>query len=157
VEERMKKFRGKKRYFRNLRRTVENDLKIDYESWFDFWHIHLDFMMKGNDSLKFRREHIKAHISLYNKVLKKLEGAGKPYQSWVCIYERDTGADALYIHTPNPNNHSFPHKIQNVKWNCDIPSSFKDLINLNKYNVGFYQLEDEKEYFIQSKLQGVHL
>ncbi|MFG3613892.1 hypothetical protein [Rummeliibacillus stabekisii] len=42
----MKKFRGKRRYFRNLwRETKVNnyDLKIEKDSWFDLWHTHLDF------------------------------------------------------------------------------------------------------------------
>lgn len=40
----MKKFRGKKRYFRNLWEEVNTfDLQLDHDSWVYFWHTHLDF------------------------------------------------------------------------------------------------------------------
>ena len=32
------------------------------EGWFNLWHTHLDFVGLGNNSLKIRREHIKAYI-----------------------------------------------------------------------------------------------
>lgn len=154
----MKKFRGKKRYFRNLWRKIDTcNLRLDTESWFDFWHIHLDFFGVGNHSLKFRREHIKAHIILYNKLLKELETFEKPYQSWICIHEEDTGSDAVYIHTPHPNDNYFPHKVNKINWNCSMPYTFKDLINPNKYNVGYYKSETEEIYFIQSKHNGIKL
>ncbi|MFW0807624.1 hypothetical protein [Bacillus pumilus] len=56
----MKKFGGKKRYFRNMWEEVNTcDLKLDQDSWFYFWHTHLDFFGVGENSLKIRREHIK--------------------------------------------------------------------------------------------------
>ncbi|MDX8363355.1 hypothetical protein [Cytobacillus sp. IB215316] len=154
----MKKFRGKKRYFRNLKRKVMNfEINCGNDSWFDFWHIHLDFYGRGNRNLKVRREHIKAHISLYNNLLKKLEQYDKEYQSWVYICEDDTGSDAVYIHTPNPNYDYFPHQIRDLQWKCEIPKSFKDLIDLNKYNIGYYKSKYEEAYFIQSKFHGIRL
>ncbi len=54
--------------------------------------------------MKIRRAHIKAHISLYTKILKQLEQINKPYQAWVCIHDEDTGSDTVYIQTPNPNS-----------------------------------------------------
>lgn len=40
----LKKFRGKKRYFRNLWEEVNTfDLQLDPDDWFDFFHTHLDF------------------------------------------------------------------------------------------------------------------
>jgi len=154
----LKKFRGKNRYFRNLWREVETcDLQLDTNSWFHFWHTHLDFFGVGKNSLKIRREHIKAHLALYNKLLKQLETFEKPYQSWICIHEEDPISDAVYIYTPNPNDDYFPHKINELNWNCIIPSTFKDLINLDKFNVGYYKSEFEEVYYKQSKEQGIKL
>lgn len=96
----MKKFRGKKRYFRQLwERTDVHTcyIELDNEAWFDFWHTHFDFWGLGNKSLKFRREHIKAHIAFYNNLLVELETLNKPYQSWVSIDVNDAGQDAVYI------------------------------------------------------------
>ncbi|MCY7510060.1 hypothetical protein ABES17_14755 [Bacillus safensis] len=62
----LKKFRGKKRYFRNMWEEVNTcDLKLDRDSWFYFWHTHLDFFGVGKNSLK-KEESIalKSHTKL---------------------------------------------------------------------------------------------
>ncbi|WNS78772.1 hypothetical protein RRU94_02160 [Domibacillus sp. DTU_2020_1001157_1_SI_ALB_TIR_016] len=154
----MKKFRGKKRYFRKLWRQTEVDTcDIRLDEWFDFWHRHLDFYGIGNNSLKFRKEHIKAHMALYNNFLKELATCNQPYQSWVLININDAGQDAVYIHTPNPNDDNYPYKNQDIDWGCSIPKSFKELIDINCYNVGFLNDEYGKFYYIQSKFHGTPL
>lgn len=154
----MKKLRGKKRYFGNLREEVNTcELNLDNDAWFDFWHTHLDFFGVGENSLKIRREHIKAHVALYNRLLKQLEEFEKPYQTWISIHEQDPISDAVYVHTPNPNDNYFPHKIEELAWNCKLPNTFKDLIDLHKFDVAYYKSEYEEVYFIQSKKQGIKL
>ena len=86
----MKKFRGKRRYFRNLLRetTLEhNHLDFGQQAWFDLWHTHLDFWGLGNTSLKVRRAHIKAHLTLYENLIDKLQQLNQPYQTWIEISE----------------------------------------------------------------------
>ncbi|MDA1477480.1 hypothetical protein [Bacillus changyiensis] len=152
----MKKFRGKKRYFRNLWDIIESfDLEIDNESWFNFSHTHLDFYAVGEHTIKIRREHIKAHIALYDVILKQLETFGKPYQSWICIHKNDPGLDAVYIHSPNPYNNCFPYKNEELNWACEIPKTFKDLIDLDKFNFSYYEFGEV--YYIQSKDKGIAL
>lgn len=133
------------------------DLQLDHDYWFDFFHTHLDFWGVGKNSLKIRREHIKAHVALYNRTLKLLEGFEKPYQTWICIYEQDPALDAVYIHTPNPNDHNFPHKIEELEWNGKLPHTFKDLIDLQQFDVAYLQTEYGEEFYIQSKEQGIRL
>lgn len=146
----LKKFRGKRRYFRNLWNEVHTcDLKLDKQSWFDFWHTHLDFFGVGENSLKIRREHIKDHLVLYNNLLKQFEGFEKPYQSWISIHKNDTISDAVYFHTPNPNDDYFPHKIEELVRDCEPPNTFKDLIDFDKFEVAYYKSEYEEVYFIQ--------
>ncbi|MCM3363705.1 hypothetical protein ACTNDN_06400 [Niallia sp. HCP3S3_B10] len=156
----MKKFRGKKRYFRNLWRDLnaeQYDLDFSQDAWFDAWHTHLDFYGYGNHSGKIRREHIKAHIFLYNSLLEKLSTFDKPYQSWIGLVEEEAGLDAVYIHSPNPNDDNFPIKIENLNWECTIPHDFKDLINRKDFNVGHYKWESDNYYIIQSKDMGIKL
>ncbi|WP_142288253.1 hypothetical protein [Bacillus sp. EAC] len=64
------------------------------------------------------KQHIKDQVSLYDKLLKELESFQKPYQSWICIHEEDTGSDAVYIHTPNPIDDYFTHFPEGLKSNC---------------------------------------
>ncbi|MCY7705878.1 hypothetical protein MH062_10030 [Bacillus safensis] len=53
-----------------------------------------------------------------------------PYQTWICIHEHDLGLDAVYVHTPNPYDSYFPHKVEELERNCKLPYTFKDLIDL---------------------------
>ena len=156
----MKKFRGKKRYFRNMWHHANAecyDLDFGNESWFDLWHTHLDFYGHGNNDLKIRREHCKAHIALYLDLLEKLQTLDQPYQSWFEIVSEDAGLDAIYIHTPNPNADNFPLKIDNINWNCAVPHYLIDVIDLDKFTIGQYQWNATNNYIVQSKNNGVKL
>ena len=156
----LKKFRGKRRYFRNLSNEIELEtfnLQCDKDAWFDLWHSHLDFSGYGNHSLGIRRSHIQAHIALYKNILKKLEPFEKPYQSWIHIDDKDAGVDAIFIHTPNPNEDNFPLEVDNLKWNCTIQSFFQDLIDTEDFIVGQYKSQSEEGYIIQSRTQGNRL
>ncbi|RHW43346.1 hypothetical protein D1B31_01370 [Neobacillus notoginsengisoli] len=156
----MEKFRGKKRYFSNLWRQTnveEYDLDFGDEGWFDLWHTHLDFLGYGNNSLKIRREHIKAHLALYRNLLKNLQPLGKPYQCWIELIDEEAALDAVYIHTPNPNEDNFPLKIDKLNWDCDVPKYFKDLINPNEFNVGHYMWGSKNCYIIQSQNNKIEL
>jgi hypothetical protein len=146
----MKKFRGKRRYFRNLKKEENLDaynLDFGSDGWFDFWHTHLDFFGYGNNSVKIRKAHIKAYLSLYCKLEEKLEEWGKTYQLWIGISNEDAGADAIYIHSVNPNEDNFPFKISNLS-RCDkLPVYLRDVINLNEYKVDYYENEYKVDYY----------
>lgn len=109
------------------------------DSWFDIWHSHLDFQGHGNSGIIIRREHIKAHIALYESLLKRLETFEKPFQSWVGIDDQDAGSDVVYIHIPNPNEDNFPLRIANINWLVELPLYFKDLIDPKKFEVGKFK------------------
>ncbi|WP_100486902.1 hypothetical protein [Sporolactobacillus pectinivorans] len=150
----MKKFRGKKRYFRCLWRNAnidEYDLDFGHDGWFDFWHEHLDHDGRGDGHLRIRKEHIKAHLALYRSVLDKLKGFNKPYQSWIFVVDDDSAYDAVYIHSSNPYG-DFPWKIKNLNWNCAVPDYLQELINQEEFIVGYCEDEEgSKSYIIQSK------
>ncbi len=156
----LKKFRGKRRYFRDLARKIALEtceLNFDQDAWFDLWHNHLDLSGLGNHSLKIRRKHIEAHIAFYKNILERLEYYEKPYQSWVHIDDEDASTDAVFIHTSNPNEENFPLKVENLHWNCTIPTVFQDLINTKEFIVGHYKNRSEGGYIIQSKTKGQRL
>lgn len=154
----MKKFRGKRRYFKKLWSKVNTyEINVEDDSWFDFWHIHLDFLGLGNSSVKVRKEHIKVHIELYKKLLKQLEAFNRPYQTWICLHVEDSGSDAVYVHTKNPNSDDFPFLALNVDWNCCIPDDFKELIDLKQFHVGYFESDIEQIYYLQSKVGGLRI
>lgn len=100
---------------------------------------------------------INALFALYNRLLKQLEAFEKPYQTWICIHEQDPMLDAVYVHSPNPNDDDFPHKLEELEPNCKLPHTFKDLVDLHQFDVSCYRSECEEVYYIQSKAQGISL
>lgn len=148
----MKKFRGKRRYFRNLRKEelVENhQLDFGAASWFDYWHTHLDFYGYGNSSLKMRKQHVKSFVNLLNNLEVALEMRGKPYQLWLLFSTVDAGEDAVFIHSENPNENNFPYvNTMPTKKMEQLPNFLEGLINLNKYEVICYE-EEANELFEQ--------
>ena len=128
-----------------------NHLDFGQQAWFDLWHTHLDFFGLGNTSLKVRRAHIKAQLTLYENLIDKLQQLNQPYQTWIEINELEAGQDAVYIHTKNPNSDNFPLIINELKWNQSLPHFLEDLIDLNRFHVGQYKEDDSTFYIIQSK------
>lgn len=109
----MKKRRGKRKYYRRLGRLnqipdywfTEID---DAESWFDFDHVHFDWSGYGDCCWKERLAHLNAlflHFDILVQAFRKVE---RKFQVFAVLNERDSGSDALYLHTPNPTGY-FPH------------------------------------------------
>ena len=96
-------------------------------------------------------------MALYSSLLENLQAFEKPYQAWIELVDEEAGLDAVYLHTPNPNEDNFPLKIENISWDCAIPNYLKDLINVNQFNIGHYQLGSTNNYIIQSKNNGINL
>ncbi|MGM0837676.1 MAG: hypothetical protein ACQEV7_16085 [Bacillota bacterium] len=119
------------------------------------WHTHLDFYGIGNIRPKYRREHINAHIALYNDLLKKLDSFEKPYQSWIELNEKDAALDAVYIHTPNPNENNFPLEITKLMLISFIPDYLNGLINQEEFNVWYFKGGSDGSYIVEYKDKGI--
>ncbi len=83
-------------------------------SWFDFWHTHVDWKGHGNNSWEARLPYLKELVRVFNELKSKLKQYPKDYQLWMLIDEQDSGEDAVYIHSPNPNEENFPLVVENV-------------------------------------------
>lgn len=115
----MKKLRGLRKYYRKL--ETENDLEkanwLDFEDpelWLDHWHLHFDWWGMGNTSFKKRKPHLDKlfrHFELLEEETQKLK---IDFQLFAIIFDYDSWSDALYIHTPNPNN-NFPRQYEKVR------------------------------------------
>lgn len=146
----MKKFRGKRRYFRNLEmqeQVEEHDLDFGKDSWFDYWHTHLDWYGYGNDSMKIRRQHTKSFLRLLNNMDETLKKWDKPYQLWLWFSRNDAGSDALFIHSENPNKDNFPYKnTMQPKEIGRLPEFLEGLIDPNNYEIICYDVEVNELY-----------
>jgi hypothetical protein len=139
----MKKQRGLKKYYKRL--ETENDLEKatwlnleDPNTWFDNWHLHLDWKGFGNKSFKRRKPHLDRlfrHFDLLQEETKQLK---KDFQLYAVILDYDSASDALFPHTPNPNHDNFPFKYNSVKQkstltNQELDKYLSELKHYEKY------------------------
>ncbi|MCX2740688.1 hypothetical protein [Pontibacter anaerobius] len=136
------KNRGLRRYFENLKQQKLPEA-LDFsgadQSWFDLYHLHIDDLGLGNISWKSRKQHLDALFELAELVKEKLSVYPKDYQFWIEIDENDSREDAIYIHTPNPNENNFP-----VNLEFDEELEVKNILLLNYLNGKGYSMQKKK-------------
>jgi hypothetical protein len=98
-----KKFRQARRYYKNLERKAEG-YQFDWspDHWYDLWHEHMDWRGHGNLSRADRIKHIAAHGKAFQRIAEQAKGDRK-YQLFVSFCPHDSGCDAVYVTTENPN------------------------------------------------------
>lgn len=112
-----RKFRGKRGYFRRvLLQASRFQLHVQDDAWWDNWHHHADWPGWGNASWKYRRKHLKALGIVFQRCVAALDHFSKPFQIWIFINGRDSGQDAVFIHSANPNGDNFPYVPKNAVW-----------------------------------------
>jgi len=114
-----RKIRGQKQYYRRIMQKAQGfvpDLAPDH--WYDYWHYHADWPGYGNLSWKHRKAHLAAYCEVFKTFIRLTAEYPLPFQLWLYLDVEDSGQDAVYFHTPNPNgdgNH-FPDKLPEVQW-----------------------------------------
>lgn len=134
----MRKHRGLKRYYKNL--ATVNDLDktcLDFDNpqiWFDHWHLHFDWEGYGNDSFKRRKPHLDKLFRHFNLLEEKTKQLKIDFQLFSILLDFDSYNDALFLHTPNPNNSQFPFEISDLQLRTTLTNKpLNDYIN-NLYN-----------------------
>ena len=152
----MKKFRGKRRYYRNLLAKVPNyKLNLEDDHWYDMWHMHVDWHGIGNESEKARQAHLRALFMLFHNFQKQLESISRPHQTWVFVHKYDAGQNAVYLHTPNENSDNFPMKFEEVVWDNEVPEFLEEFVDLKQYEFGHFSFDEGLVYVIYSKQCGI--
>ncbi|GAB4021572.1 hypothetical protein GCM10028808_66830 [Spirosoma migulaei] len=131
----IKKQRGLRRYYKSL--ASENDLDkakwLDFdnpETWFDNWHLHFDWKGYGNDSFKRRRPHLDKLFRHFDLLVEKTKILKKGFQLYAIVLDFDSHSDALFLHTPNPNNSQFPFKVSDLQLTTTLTNKqLNDYIN----------------------------
>lgn len=115
----MRRQRGLRRYYRNL--DTQNDLNkakwLDFDNpdtWFDNWHLHFDWKGYGDRSFKRRKPHLDKLFRHFDLLVDKTRRLKKPFQLYAILLDYDSSSDALFLHTPNPNNSQFPFTIESL-------------------------------------------
>ncbi len=145
----IRKHRGLKQYYKNL--ATENDLDkatwLDFdnpETWFDNWHLHFDWKGYGNDSFKRRKPHLDKLFRHFDLLVDKTIQLKTDFQLYSMLLDFDSYSDALFLHTPNPNNSQFPFKIADLQLTTTLTNKqLNDYINnLDGYEKLYGQAEE---------------
>ena len=133
--DRIKKHRGLKRYYKNL--ATKNDLDkatgLDFdnpETWFENWHLHFDRKGYGNDSFKRRKPHLDKLFRHFDLLVDKTKKLKSDFKLYAILLDFDSYSDALFLHTPKPNNSQFPFKISDLQLTTTLRNQqLNDYIN----------------------------
>ncbi|MEJ2201232.1 MAG: hypothetical protein P8X63_09515, partial [Desulfuromonadaceae bacterium] len=87
-------------------------------------HYHADWPGVGNFGWKFRKQHIMALCQVFKNFTENLANFKKRHQIWIYLNQKDAGQDAVFFHTPNPNDDNFPITFEDVDWGNQIIESF---------------------------------
>lgn len=144
------KVRGRRGYYRALRREAE-DFTVNPSGWYDYMHWHADWSGLGNLRWKERREHLAALFTMFRRLLEETSGWTTPHQVWLKIDATDSTQDAVYLHTPNPNTESFPHRFGTTQWDAEVPERLREFITEPSWQFG--RLEALWTHFIVRDLR----
>lgn len=144
----MRKHRGLRRYYQNLQTKNDNWSGLNFTAadkpWFDLWHTHFDWKGYGNNSFKRRKPHLDKLFRHFDILEEKAKSLQTEFQIWATLLDFESYDDALFLHTPNPNQGNFPWKMEDLTTKNNLTNS--DLAeyvnNLKGYKILFGQADE---------------
>lgn len=139
-------------YWSRQERMAMRDLEIrDVEKgWFDLWHTHLDWRSKGNRFPESRKFVALITYRLLLHAEKLSESRKEPIQVFASICE-DTGSNAVYLHTPNPNGTPFPCDLKVTDWGLKELPGIGSLVDINTHEIGKSPHGNGTDYIIRKR------
>lgn len=120
-------------------------------SWYDLWHTHVDWRSEGDRSPKKRQVFLQVLFTLFRRLASQARQR-TACQVWLLVYPANSGQDAVFVHTPNPNHDNFPFSFEHVTWSITVPSLLAHWIDLEEEEVGESRFEGEQVYWVRKKL-----
>jgi len=90
---------------------------VPISEWYDLWHAH-----PNDEGLGQRWSNL---LKSWVRVDAAGHATGQPWQSWLVIEQDAPREDAVYLHTPNPNQDNFPYTFEDVEWGV-VPPDWAD-------------------------------
>jgi hypothetical protein len=148
-----------KRYRTRLSRYLDRETaqnkraldKLDYSSWFDYWHTHPDWRMKCNRFSEAKAMAASATYGLlqYAEQLAAVRNGEIQVFGTLC---ENTGDNAVYLHSVNPNGTPFPVDFSEVQWDVSLLGELAGIVNTEQHQVGAQNLEDgSSQYLIRAR------
>lgn len=139
------------KYYYELRREARNfSVSLENKKWCDMWHQHFDTEGFGALGWAHRRRHLSALLTALARARVELMTTKQPYQLFALINPSDAGADAIYVHTNNPNGTKFP-LVHSGRATCSLPPLLSGRIDLNKYRVIVLHSATSSSYVIEPR------
>lgn len=135
-----KRLRGLRGYFRGVFKAAASfHLDVSDDAWYDYWHYHPDREGYGNLNRRMRAQHIEALSLLFGRFTRQLCQYSRPYQLWIYLDVHDAALDAVYVHSPNPNEDDFPLVADCVEWGLvDVSAYFERLLPEYRIRAGWW-------------------
>ena len=140
------------RYWKKERNKSLREIQgIDINGWFDYWHIHPDWYFKGNRNKETRAWVAAITYDLLQVVEEFTKSQYSRLQVWAILCE-NTGNNAIFIHSENPNKTPYPNMFDNVEWGVKEPLDAEGIIDRNIYKLGKEIRKGEAIYYIYKKV-----
>lgn len=98
----------------------------DNHEWFNLWHAHDWNYDEGSDSYDDLKLHLDELSEMYRCVLLLSQSLDFDTQCWILLLPDDPIQDSIYLHSGNPHT-DFPAALEDVDWNCNLPSQYREL------------------------------
>jgi hypothetical protein len=140
---------------------MNKKLNLDFsggpESWFAFWHLHIDWVGEGNKGWKTRKIFLEQLLQAFYELREKLVDYPRDFQLWIMIDENDSTNDSVYIHTKNPNSDNFPLKVKADNENTINDKNLKVFVDSLGFEKVKVETSDGYIYYLFDKNFGVSL
>lgn len=120
---------------------------MERKKWCDYSHRHFDWDGLGNKSWLDRRRHLAALLHAFRRAQVELMSFHGQYQVFASVTPADSASDAVYVHTPNPNQTPYPMTpLGDRTWS--LPPLLAGRIDLSRYQVFRYRSGQSISYTI---------
>lgn len=140
---------------------MKKELNLDFsggpKSWFDLWHMHVDWDGKGNKDWGTRKEYLRQLLETFDQLKLKLKAYTHDFQLWIMIDENESGDDAVYIHTKNPNADNFPVKVKADNRNTIEDKDLKEFVDSLDFERVRVETSEGYIYYLFDKDTGISL
>jgi hypothetical protein len=90
------------------------------DAWFNHSHFHFDWWGFGNNSFKRRRPHLDKLFRHFEILIENSKWLKTDFQLFALILDKSSLYDAVFLHTPNPNDTEFPLTWDNLSQECTL-------------------------------------
>ena len=142
-------------YYRKLTTKSRTfTLRKDQKKWCDFYHAHFDWDGKGNEDRTQRVRHLNALFRALRRAEAELRNYALPFQLFAYVDLRDSASDALYIHTPNPNQSPFPIPIDEISFPAHVPAIIGARMDFTKYEIRRLNDKSQLVFYVVAKTRA---